>query len=324
MCRQRKVEKENTMDMNELRSRIDEIDAEMVELYKKRLGIVEQIGAYKRENGLPVYDGERERKLLDKAGAQAGEKYEGGVRAMFRLLMDESRTRQLMDNGSKSVLKEMIDHAVQNTDPLFPSEAAVACLGVEDTYSRTACERLFRASSIMYCKTMESVFDAIESGLCRYGILPVGSSTEGFVNRVYDLMIRHHFYIVRSVRVRTGCTPCCGSSFTADDVPMNSNDGIRFICISKNLEIYPGVDRTGMALVLADRPGSLWQLLSRFYARNINLTKLESRSIPGRDEWMCCIEIDTPVSSPSFTGLIEELDVTMESFSYLGSYMELV
>ena len=50
------------MDMNEFRSRIDEIDTEMVELYKKRLGIAEQIGAYKRENGLPIYDSERERK----------------------------------------------------------------------------------------------------------------------------------------------------------------------------------------------------------------------------------------------------------------------
>ena len=46
------------------------------------------------------------------------------------------------------------------------------------------------------------MFNAIEKGLCRYGVLPIENSTAGSVNAVYDLMMRHHFHIVRSVRVK--------------------------------------------------------------------------------------------------------------------------
>ena len=78
-------------------------------------------------------------------------------------------------------------------------------------------------------------------------------------------------------------------------------------------------------LVLPNRPGALYQILGRFNAQGINLTKLESRPMPGRDfEFMFYFDIDASVYSPAFTRLMEELDVTLEQFSYLGSYSEIV
>ena len=44
------------MDMNQIRQRIDKIDADMVELYKQRMEAVSEIGEYKRANKLPIYD----------------------------------------------------------------------------------------------------------------------------------------------------------------------------------------------------------------------------------------------------------------------------
>ena len=77
-------------------------------------------------------------------------------------------------------------------------------------------------------------------------------------------------------------------------------------------------------LSLPNQPGSLYQLLGRFYAQGINLTKLESRPVPGKDfEFMFCFDIDASVYSPSFARLIEELDVTLDACAYLGSYSEL-
>jgi chorismate mutase/prephenate dehydratase len=54
----------------------------------------------------------------------------------------------------------------------------------------------------MYFNTFESVFAAVEQGLCRYGVLPVENSTAGSVNRIYDLMTKYDFYIVRSCRLK--------------------------------------------------------------------------------------------------------------------------
>ena len=190
------------MDMQEMRGQIDDIDSQLVELYRRRMEVVGRIAAYKRENGLPVYDSERERNLLNKVGAQAGEAYENGVRALFGMMMEQSRGYQLRSAGKRSGLGEAITRAIGETEPLFPPKAAVACQGVEGAYSQIACEKLFSAPSIMYCRNFESVFGAIESGLCRYGILPIENSLAGSVNSVYDQMISHHFYIVRSTRIK--------------------------------------------------------------------------------------------------------------------------
>ena len=103
------------------------------------------------------------------------------------------------------------------------------------------------------------------------------------------------------------------------------NNYTRFICISKNLEIYPGADRTSLLAVLEDKPGSLYKLLSRLYALGINLSKLESRPIPEREfEFMFYFDLDAPVYSPEFLQLMSELGDICEEYNYLGSYSEII
>lgn len=379
------------MDIQDYRAKIDQVDSELVRLYGERMEITREIGRYKREHNLPVLDTERERNLLNRVGEMAGEENENGVRALFGFLMSQSRTGQLLDGRKESELGARIRTALQETPQLFPPKAVVACQGVEGAYSQKACEKIFSAPSILYCRDFESVFNAIEKGLCRYGILPIENSLAGSVNSVYDQMISRNFHIVRSVRVKidhtliappgvrledikevysheqaiqqcsryleahsgwqvnvcrntaaaaqmvaesgrkdvaaissAACAPLYGLNILATDIQNNSNNHTRFICIAKQPEIYPGADHTSLMLVLPNRPGSLYQLLGRFYAQGINLTKLESRPMPGRDfEFMFYFDLEASVYSPAFIRLMEELDVTLEQFSYLGSYSEL-
>ena len=99
-------------------------------------------------------------------------------------------------------LREIIRKASENAEQVFPQHAGVACQGVEGAYSQIAAERLFKYPGIMYFSNFEGVFRSIEKGLCEYGILPVENSTAGSVNRIYDLMKAHKFYIVKSVRIK--------------------------------------------------------------------------------------------------------------------------
>ena len=380
------------MDIQELRRRMDEIDRELVSLYCQRMETARVIGRFKRENNLPVRDSSRERELLNKVAELAGEENEHGVRALYQLLLDHSRLRQLLDEHPESQIGRLIRETVAETPALFPEKAVVACQGVEGAYSQLACEKIFRYPSITYCRTFGNVFSAIENGLCRYGILPIENSLAGSVNSVYDQMIRHHCYIVRSTRIKidhtllalpgtrpdrireiwsheqaiqqcsaflaqhkewhvnvssntaaaarmvrdsgradyaaissANCAPLYGLEVLESEIQNNSNNHTRFICISKKPEIWPGADRTSLMLVLPNRPGSLYQLLSRFNACGINLTKLESRPLPGRDfEFMFYFDLDVSVNSPSLARLIEELDVTLDGFTYLGSYNEVI
>ena len=379
------------MDIQDYRAKIDQVDSELVRLYGERMEITKEIGRYKREHNLPVLDTERERNLLNRVGEMAGEENENGVRALFGFLMSQGRTSQLLDGRKESTLGNQIRTALQETPQMFPPKAVVACQGVEGAYSQKACEKIFSAPSILYCRDFESVFSAIEKGLCRYGILPIENSLAGSVTSVYAQMISRNFRIVRSARVKidhtliappgvrledikevysheqaiqqcsryleahsgwqvnvcrntaaaaqmiagsgrkdvaaissAACAPLYGLSILATDIQNNSNNHTRFICIAKQPEIYPGADHTSLMLVLPNRPGSLYQLLGRFYAQGINLIKLESRPMPGRDfEFMFYFDLEASVYSPAFIRLIEELDVTLEQFSYLGSYSEL-
>ena len=80
-----------------------------------------------------------------------------------------------------------------------------------------------------------------------------------------------------------------------------------------------------MMMVTSHKPGSLYRVLSRFFALGVNLTKLESRPIPGRDfEFRFYFDISESVYSPALTQLICELENELEEFSYLGSYSEVI
>ena len=120
----------------------------------------------------------------------------------------------------------------------------------------------------------------------------------------------------------SGCTVC---ECLAPSVQDTANNYTRFICIARDLEIYPGADRTSLMMTLRHEPGSLYKVLSRFYALGINLNKLESRPLPERSfEFMFYFDLENPVYDPAFLQLVSELGEISEEYTYLGSYSEVI
>ena len=85
---------EADMTLEELRARIDAIDAELIRLFSDRMNVAAEIAAYKKEHGLPVLDADRERDKLDRAEALAPEELREDVSALFTLLFALSRDHQ--------------------------------------------------------------------------------------------------------------------------------------------------------------------------------------------------------------------------------------
>ncbi|MCC6102419.1 MAG: bifunctional chorismate mutase/prephenate dehydratase, partial [Olegusella sp.] len=111
----------------------------------------------------------------------------------------------------------------------------------------------------------------------------------------------------------------------ARSVQNRDDNYTRFACISRNLTIYPGSDRSSLMLVVSNNPGSLFKVLAKFYALDINIIKLESRPIQGRDfEFMFYFDVDCPVAAPEFKQLMESLGDVCEELRYLGSYSEVL
>ncbi|MBQ8141052.1 MAG: chorismate mutase [Clostridia bacterium] len=381
------------MDINELRSSIDSIDKELVELFKKRMNVSAEVAEYKRQNNMNVLDASRERALLAKVAETAGDEFADYTRILYSTILDLSRSYQHKKLGDTSELSALISSAEQTTQKIFPESATVACQGVEGAYSQIAAERLFKSPSIMFFSSFDKVFSAIESGMCKYGVLPIENSTAGSVKQVYDLMISRKFKIVRSVRIKIdhnllankgaklsdikeifsheqaitqcsdylsklgsgvkitrvantaeaarlvaesgrldaaslssrSCAAQYGLSVLDGAVQNNGNNHTRFICISNELEIYPGADRTSLMLVTPHRPGALYKMLSRFNALGINLLKLESRPLPDRDfEFMFYFDLEASVYSSKLGQLLAELEQECDEFTYLGSYSEVI
>ena len=71
------------------------------------------------------------------------------------------------------------------------------------------------------------------------------------------------------------------------------------------------------------KPGSLYNVLSRFYALGINLVKLESRPLPEREfEFMFYFDIEAEVYAEEFARMMNQLEEMSREFRYLGSYSE--
>ena len=380
------------MDLKELRGKIDEIDDSLVALFVKRMELSAQVADYKKANNLPIYVPAREREILQEVAAKAGPEMANYTRVLYSMLFELSRSYQRKRNTDSTPLYQTITNSIENTDKLFPQAPMVACQGVEGAYSQIACEKIFKAPFIMYFKNFDGVFNAIEQGLCQYGILPIENSTAGSVKKVYDLMIHHNFSIVKTFRMKVdhnliakpgvtisdirviysheqainqcsdflkglkdvqiipventavaasmvaqsdrtdiaaissrSCEDLYGLKSLADSIQDEGNNRTRFICISKNLEIYPGSDKTSIMMVLSHKPGALYKVLARMYVLGINVIKLESRPIPDRDfEFMFYFDLETSIYSEEFVQLMCELDDLCEEFKYLGSYTEVV
>ena len=190
------------MELKELRNQIDAIDDELVDLFGKRMALSAQVADYKKENHLPIHVPSREREILQEVAAKAGPEMENYSRVLYSMIFELSRSYQSKRNCTTTQLYQTITESIESTPKLFPQAPMVACQGVEGAYSQIACEKMFKSPFIMYFKNFEGVFQAIDKGLCQYGILPIENSTAGSVKKVYDLMIRHNFSIVRTFRMK--------------------------------------------------------------------------------------------------------------------------
>jgi len=189
------------MEIDELRSQIDAIDDKIAALYLQRMEKARLIGEKKKETGKAVNVPGREKQILARLTENvADEELKGYVIRLYKLIFSMSKAYQSGNARSNDRLQSSIKKALEGRKKL-PVCAKVACQGVEGSYSNAASDKLFEAADITYFKTFDAVFSAVEKGLCAYGILPIENSSTGSVVQVYDLMRKHKFFIVDSVRI---------------------------------------------------------------------------------------------------------------------------
>ena len=188
------------MELSDIRLEIDDIDSQLLKLFLKRMDCSKRVAELKARTGAPILSREREREILRRVTEESGE-YELYTHRLFSTILELSRTYQRSQIKTGSKVRGVVEESLGRGGELFPAGGLVACQGVEGAYSQMASDRLFPRDNIMYFKTFDAVFDAVERGLCEFGVLPIENSSNGSVRAVYDLLGARDVSIVRSTRL---------------------------------------------------------------------------------------------------------------------------
>ena len=188
------------MNIDEIRGNIDIIDDSMLELFLRRMELSAEASKFKSQRSLPILDKSREREILARVTSKSGD-MERYSHRLFTTIMELSKSYQdtLRCGGTK--IRAELDQALSVDWGEFPAKGVIGCQGVEGAYSQIAADKLFPRGNLMYFKTFEAVFDAVKSGLCDYGVVPVENSSNGSVRASYELLKRKNVHIVRSERI---------------------------------------------------------------------------------------------------------------------------
>lgn len=160
--------------LEEARRIINEVDAQMAQLFTKRMRAVEAIYAYKKEFGLPVLDQKREDAVITQNAARIEDALLKGYYIDFqRNLMEVSRNYQYrMQNGLK-----------------------IAYSGVEGAFAHIAAGRIFPESRRIAYSDFKAAYRAVENGECDAAVLPIENSYAGEVGQTMDLIFSGGLFI---------------------------------------------------------------------------------------------------------------------------------
>ena len=179
------------MTLDEIRKKIDEIDAQLLPLFLARMECAKEVAAIKKRENIPVFNPKREQEILDCVEKESGE-YGGEVRILYSNMMDMSRALQHAMLGSGAELRAQI--AAAGTVP--KKAGKVACLGEIGSFSHEALIGLYPKTEPQFYPNFSEIFAAVENGSADLGLLPVENSSAGSVSEVYDLILKYRFHII--------------------------------------------------------------------------------------------------------------------------------
>ncbi len=187
-----------TLDLQEIREKLDRLDHEIVSLFEERMKVVCDVAEFKITTGKQVYDGEREQqKIEDVTGMVEDEFRKQAVRELFTQMMTISRRQQyrlLAEHGLT------VQSDFQPVKSLPMDQVRVVYQGAEGAYTHEATLQYFgTVGKIYHVQSWEDVMKAVAEGDADYGVLPIENSSAGAVIDNYDLLIKYRNYIVAEI-----------------------------------------------------------------------------------------------------------------------------
>ncbi|WP_104402904.1 prephenate dehydratase [Vibrio penaeicida] len=175
-----------------IRSRLNELDDQLLKLLSERRELSIEVAKSKVETSKPVRDAKREQQLLVKLINNGKDKYQLDapyITKIFHTIIEDSVLLQ------QAYLQNLLNPG-ESRKPL----ARVAFLGARGSYSHLASHQYFSRKNTelieLNCEHFKEIASTVESGHADYGVLPIENTSSGSINEVYDLLQHTTLYIV--------------------------------------------------------------------------------------------------------------------------------
>ena len=373
------------MDLGVLRQQLDEIDAQIVDLYEERMDVCRQVAEYKIETGKKVLDKAREEEKIRKVKSLTHNEFNShGVGELFEQIMSMSRKLQyqlLTERGSIGKLPFIAVDALEN-------KARVVFQGAEGAYSQAAMVQYFGEQvNSFHVDTFRDAMIALDEGSADFAVLPIENSTAGIVSEIYDLLVEYENYIVgeqiikiehclmgvpgaalddiqtvyshpqslmQSARflnnqnwqqismqnnafaakkvadAQDKTKAAIASEYAAKlyglevikkGVNQSDTNSTRFIIVTNQKIFLKDAKKVSICFEVPHESGSLYHMLSHFIYNNLNMNKIESRPIEGRNwEYRFFIDFDGNLSDSAVKNALRGLREEAANMKILGNY----
>ena len=374
------------MDLGDLRTQIDAVDEQIVDLYERRMDICRHVAEVKIETGKKVFDRDREKEKIAKVKSLTHTDFnKTGIGELFEQIMSMSRKLQYQLLTEKGTIGRLPFIGV---DSLGDDRVRGVFQGAEGAYSQAAMHQYFGdAVHSFHVDTFRDACCAIEEGSADFAVLPIENSTAGIVNEIYDLLVEFEYYIVgeqiiyiehcllgvpggRIEDIRTVYShplslmqsarflsehdwkqlSLPNNAFAARKVaeekdpsqaaiageyagrvyglevlkkPVTQSDtnSTRFIIITNQKIFRKDAKKVSICFEIPHESGSLYHMLSHFIYNNLNMTKIESRPIEGRNwEYRFFIDFDGNLADSAVKNALRGLRDEARNMKILGNY----
>ena len=347
------------MNLDDWRSRINDLDNQILRLLNQRAEAVLHVGDLKRRQGAPIYAPEREAEIFRRlTTTNSGPLTAEAIGAIWREVLSASRALE--------------------------SPLTVAYLGPQATFTHQAALQRFGASVVYKpARSVGEVFDEVERRRADFGVVPVENSTEGAVNVTLDLLIDSNVIICGELRLNISqqllsraaeikrvlshpqglaqcrrwlaehlpnvateqalSTAAAAELASADPtvaaiasdlagelyrVPIlraniedNPNNSTRFLVVGRQPSGPTARDKTSILFAMRNEPGTLYRILEPLARLGINLTKIESRPAKQRPwEYVIFVDVEGHRDTPQVASALSEIGERTLFLKVLGSY----
>ncbi len=346
------------MSKEEIRKKIDGIDARILELLSERAGLAKDIAQYKKQ----IYDPVRERAIYDRLfDLNAGPLKEEHVELIYREILSACRSMQ--------------------------RRLSVAFLGPRATFSHIAALDRFGSSiDELPCEDIATVFDEVEKENADFGVVPFENSSEGVINYTMDRFLTSPIKVCGEIyseivlnlvsrestmskvkriythpkpqeqcaawlqkhaqgkeivqsdstaaaaqhAVRVKGTAAIASRIAADmyglkiierRIEDHKDNRTRFLVIGRERMKPTGSDKTSVLFSVRHEPGSLYRSLKAFERYGLNLTMMQARpSRKGPWEYTFFVDLEGHDTEDGVKNALKEMRKETTVLKTIGSY----